>query len=210
MSFVVTLSRDDASRDVARVHDLLTSPDKKRALMKVVGVRAELELRTWFFKRDASSPNKHGWPRQHFWTRIGRRTAFDPAKTTEDRATVVVSDPALAAKIAGATIHATGAVSPITGKPTQNVSIPMQGAVYGVWPRGNPIPGLFFIRKKGGDGGFLVTREGKDGPLNFWYRLVPEVTVPKDPEALPPQEKLGAALGETAQAFFRRQTGGPN
>jgi hypothetical protein len=210
VSFVVTLGRDEGSLALRKVHDSLASPDKRRALMEVVGGRAELELRTWFFKRDASSPNKMGWPRQHFWERIGKRTAFDPAKTTEDRATVVVSDPALAAKIHGATIHATGAISPVTGKPTQNVSIPMQGAVYGRWPRGMPVPGLFFIRKKGGDGGFLVTRDEKDGPLTFWYRLVPEVTVPKDPEALPPTDQLGAALGASAQAFFRRQTGGAN
>ncbi|MFA5265208.1 MAG: hypothetical protein WC378_15405 [Opitutaceae bacterium] len=213
MSFTVnvTLARDEASRDVAIVHDLLASPEQRTALMKVVGLRAEQELKSWFIRRDAENPNKMGWPRQHFWSRIAKRTAFDPSKTTEHSTTVVVSDPALAAKVNGpTTIHATGAVSPVTGKPTQNLAIPMQGAVYGAWPRGNPVPGLFFIRSKTGVGGFLVTRDADGKGLNFFYRLVPEVTVPKDPQALPPMAELGAALGATAQAYFRRHGTGGN
>ena len=212
MSVIVRIRRDDATRDVALVHDALASGDQRKALMKVIGVRAEKELRAWFMKRDANSPNKEGWPRQHFWARLAKRTNFDPSKTTEDTATVAVSDPALAAKINGATIRPTGAISPATGKPIQNLAIPMQGAVYGVQPHANPIAGLFFIRKTNGNGGFLVTAEGegKSQRLIFWYRLVPQVTVPKDPAALPPMDQLGAALGQTAQAYFRRHGGGEN
>jgi hypothetical protein len=212
VSFFIKVGRNDASRDLGYVHRLLTESQQRTNLMKSVGVRAEQELRKWFRKRDADSPNKMGWPRQHFWARIARRTAFDPSKTTENSATVVVSDPALAAKINGATIRATGAISPATGKPTQNIAIPMQAAVYGAWPRGKPVPGLFFIRSKSGPGGFLVTAEGhgKDRKLTFFYRLVPEVTVPRDPQALPDKEQLGAALAATAVAFYRRHAGGPN
>lgn len=212
MSIAIQIRRNDATRDVALVHDRLTSSEQRTALMKVIGVRAEKELRAWFRKRDAENPNKHGWPRQHFWSRIAKRTAFDPSKTTANTATVVVSDPALAAKVNGAVIRPTGAISPATGKPTRNIAIPLQAEVYGAWPRGKPVDGLFFIRKSDGNGGFLVTAEGtgKSRHLIFWYRLLPEVTVPRDPQALPPMDRLGAALAETAQAYFRRSGGGEN
>jgi hypothetical protein len=200
MSVTVTISRNDASRDVALVHDALKSPEQRKALMKVLGTRAESELRKWFFQLDHESPNKQGWPRQHFWARIGKRTAFDPSKTTPDAATIVVSDPALAAKVYGATI-----------KPTQGrkaLAIPLVAAAYGVQPRSGIIPGLFVFRRKDGNGAFLVARDQKGGPLTFYYRLLSQVTVPKDPLALPPPALLGPALAGTAQAFFRRHSPG--
>ena len=205
----VDIGRNEATGHLAELHEQLTSDSQKIAFMKAVGVRAEGELRAWFLRRDQDSPNKHGWPRQHFWTRIARKTAFDPSKTTPDTATVVVSDPALAAKVNGATIRPTGAVSPATGKPTQNIAIPMQAAAYGNWPRAGFIPKLFFLRKTNGNGGFLVTAEGtgKSRQLTFWYRLLPEVTVPKDPQALPPKDTFGDALVDTAIDFFQRRGG---
>jgi hypothetical protein len=66
MSVIVLIGRNDATRDVALVHDALKSPDQRRALMKAVGTRAESELRAWFYQLDRESPNKQGWPRQHF------------------------------------------------------------------------------------------------------------------------------------------------
>ena len=206
MNFTVKLSRDDASRDVALVHDKLTKEDQRRALMRVVGIRAEGELTRWFRYRDRTNPNKKGWHRQHFWEKLIGDTAFDASKTNANQAVVVVSNPALAAKIQGATIHATGAISSATGKATQNIAIPMQAAAYGHWPRSKEIPGLFFIKKKGGLGGFLVARDGKG--LIFFYRLLPEVVVPKDPQALPPADKIGQALGEAALQYFRRHGSG--
>jgi len=212
MSIIVTLGRDEATREVNRLHSQLASPDQQRALMKNLGVRAEQELRGWWMRRDAETPNKMGWPRQHFWARIAKRTAFDPSKTTERSATVVVADPALAAKVNGATIRpAAGSVNPETGKPVRNLAIPMNAEAYGVLPRSGLIAGLFFIRTA--HGAFLVRRDGpagKSANLTFFYRLVPSVTVPKDPQALPPAAQLGAALVETAQDWFRARNGGQN
>src|ERR1035437_8163482 len=162
--------------------------------MKNIGVRAEAELRGWFYKRDAENPNKMGWPRQHFWNRIAQRTAFDPSKTTENTATIAVADPALAAKVNGATIRPT--------PPRKMLAIPMNAEAYGILPRSGLIPGLFVFRSTHTNGAYLVRREGNEknfGNLTFYYRLVPEVTVPKDPSALPPTAELGAKLGETAQ-----------
>lgn len=202
MSVVVTLGRDDATKDLYKLHARIGTASGRRDLMSVLGIEAENQLRAWWIKRDGNSPNKHGWPRQHFWARIARATAYDSSKTTENTATVVVADPALAAKIYGATIRPTGAISPKTGKPTQNVAIPMQGVVYGSWPREDRVPGLFFIKKTNGNGGFLVARDGSGKGLIFFYRLLPEVTVPKDPQALPPSVQLGRALVDTATDFI--------
>lgn len=204
----VDLRADGAFSQVREIYDKLSSSDQQRALMKNIGVRAEAELRGWFYRRDAENPNKMGWPRQHFWARIARVTAWDPAKTTENSATVVVADPALAAKIDGAIIR------PIA--PRQNLAIPMRPEAYGVMPRSGIIPGLFVYRSTTSNGLFLVRQGagasfGSQGAnLEFFYRLVPEVTVPKDPQALPPPAALGEALAQTASAFFRRQSGGQN
>lgn len=195
MSFLVTIGRDEATPEVARVHGLLGSPDRQKAMMNVLGVRAEQELRTWFRRRDEANPNKKGWPRQHFWNRIAKRTAFDPSKTTSASATIAVADPALSAKIDGATI-----------KPTEGrkaLSIPLQADAYGVQPRSGIIPGLFVFRVPEMEAAYLVAEENKR--LVFYYRLVPQAVVPKDPQALPPQADLGRALGETAIAFYRRE-----
>ena len=191
---------------IQKIHQQL-QPANRRGLMAVLGIAAEQALQKHFIRRDAENPNKHGWPRQHFWARLAKRTAYDPSKTTENRAAVVVSDPALAAKVNGATIRATGAVSPATGKPTKNISIPLTASAYGNWPRANTFPGMFFIPAKNGIGGFLVTRGEKGGPLNFLYRLKPEVRVPADPEALPTDTEIEAALVPQAEAYFTRKEG---
>jgi hypothetical protein len=209
MSFIVNLTHDDASRDVAAVHAKLASPEQQRALMNVVGVRAEMELRAWWIRRDAENPNAMGWPRQHFWARIAKRTAFDPSRTTERAATVVVADPALNAKIHGAVIKPTNTISPVTGKPRRALALPMNAEAYGKLPSSGLIPGLFVFRSASG-GAFLVKKEGS-GPtanLTFYYRLVPSVTVPKEPQALPPADQLGGALSETARDWYAQ--GGPS
>lgn len=200
MSFRFRIGRDDATKVVGDIHARLSSPNRT-AMMKNLGVRGEQVLKRWWERRDAETPNKHGWPRQHFWSRIAKRTAFDPSRTTESSATVVVADPALAAKINGAVI-----------KPTEGrkfLSIPLQARAYGDQPRSGRIPGLFVWRRAGDLNGsspaFLATRE--NGKLQFWWRLVPQATVPKDPLALPPTNELGEALAETAVSFFRRLGG---
>jgi hypothetical protein len=213
MSAIIKIGRDEASGAVADVHRKLTSPDQRRALMKNIGVRAEGELKNWFYKRDAESPNKMGWPRKHFWARIRQATAFDPSKTTESTATVNVADPALSPKIAD---HDT-TIRP--RPPHRALTIPMNAEAYEAGSPGNPasskIPGMFVFRSTHTNGAFLVKKEGagKVANLTFYYRLVPSVTVHPDPKALPPAAELGPKLGETAQAFYLRSgpsSGGKN
>lgn len=208
MSFTITIGRDDATRDLGNRHAQLAEPAQRKALMSVIGVRAEQELRSWWTKRDADSPNKMGWPRQHFWAGLARVTAFDPAKSTENTATVVVAHPAIAAKINGATIKPTGAISPITGKPTTRLAIPVHADAYGHWPRSGRIPGLF-VWTGGKDNDAAAYLAAKvNGVLVLFYKLVRSVTVPKDPRALPPADEMGRALAETAGDWFARNTGG--
>lgn len=202
MSFRVEAKMDNALRDLRSVHEQLSSGEAQRSLMKVVGVAAEGELRAWFIRRDNENPNKQGWPRQHFWQRIRRATAFDPSRTTTDTATITVSDPAFAAKLQGATIR------PTEGR--KFLALPMNAEAYGKTPRDGLIPGLFFLRSTAANGGFLVQHGGgafddRSANLVFFYRLVPQVTVPKDPEALPPLDQLGEKLGQVAQDFFARR-----
>lgn len=196
----VTIVKDTATPEVQRIWDLI-APGRRKPLMTVLGREAERVHRAWFRTREADSPNKQGWPRQHFWARIRTATAFDPSRTTDDRAVVTVSDPALGAKVHGGTWGA---------KESKNLAISLRPEVYGVRPRASTIPGLFFLPSlRGGNTvGWLAThgnpQTGAQG-ITAWWRLQRRVTVPADPRALPQPADVGTALAARAQSFFVRR-----
>jgi hypothetical protein len=193
MSAEIKILRDEATPALSSLHASL-APARRRALCGVLGKKLEGVYRAWFRSREADSPNKMGWPRQHFWSRIAKATAFDPSQTTAERAVVVVSDPAIGMKVTGGTIRP---------KQAKFLAIPLRPEAYGVRPSARTIPGIFFVRSKGANGGFLATHEGK--ALRVYWRLVAKVTQQADPRALPPQGQVAAELLRTASSFVARQ-----
>lgn len=174
-------------------------PGRRRPLLNVLGRTAEKSLRRHFRSRQADSPNRMGWERQNFWSRLAKATAYDPARTTEDgKAYVVIADGAINAKVFGGTWGA---------KQSKYLAIPLQEEVYGVRPSANTIPGLHFIpSKRGGNTvGWLAAPDGAGGKDTFYWRLQKTVTVQPDPRALPDPATLGQELVGQAEAFLLRE-----
>ena len=193
---IVIAVKDHATEPLKRLHGSL-APSKRAGLMAVLGRTGEKVYRAHFRKREMTTPNKMGWPRQHFWARIAKATAYDASKTTADQAVVAISDPALAAKIDGATIR------PKAGR--RMLAIPMRAEAYGIMPSSGQIPGLFLLGGKNGGALYLGKRDGgKFNNLALYYRLVPKVVVTADPNALPRVADVSAELLQTAVSYINR------
>jgi hypothetical protein len=194
----VTITHDTATARLAELHAAI-APGRRQGLMNVLGRTAEKEYRSWFRTREMTSANKKGWPRQHFWARISRATAFSASQTTDSQATVVISDPAIRAKVRGAVIRPTGG--------RKALAIPLRAEAYGVRPSSGIIPGLFVVGGKAGRPAYLAKREaGGFRNLTLYYRLVSSVTVPADPQALPDSSAVSRALVLAAAQFLLRKS----
>lgn len=168
------------------------SPQQRKMMLTRLGKELEVLLKKHFAKRDQEG-NQQGFPRSHFWAReVRAKTAFREA--TDTKATVGVDSPAFAFKLSGGTIR--------PGPGRRALALPMRGEAAGVLPRSGVIPGLFPIRSSVLGKAWLAAREG--GALRFYFRLVPSVHQDKDPDALPPEADLKAALEERADKEIQR------
>lgn len=122
--------QDGVSPELARLHEALTGP-QRADLHQEMGLSLRDLLVAHFEQRDRE-PNKRGWPKTHFWGRMRRATSL--ASATAQQAVVTVADPAMAAKVKGATIRPSGKPSPATGKPIRNIAIPLRSEAYGSRP----------------------------------------------------------------------------
>lgn len=189
MAIQINLNLKDSARPtIAAIADGLKN---RRGLHAVLGKRTELELRDHFARRE-QSPNKRGWPKQHFWSRIRKATAFLSAD--DSGATVRVSDPALAQKIHGGTI---------TPKEGKYLTLPAIAAAYGRSPRLNKSLRPM-VRYQGGQRRAVALQDKKSGTV--WYWLVKSVTQQADPHALPADATVRSALVEEAGDYLDRLT----
>jgi hypothetical protein len=157
------------------------SPAQRKLMMQRLGEELEKQLKAHFAKREGEG-NKQGFPPQHFWNREVRdKTALREA--TADRAVVGIDSAKFRFKVNGGTIR--------PGPGRRLLAIPVRAEAYGVLPRDNTIPGLFFKKMAGGKM-YLAAKDGS--ALRVYWRLVPSVTQAPDPRALPPTEQLKAAL----------------
>lgn len=157
-------------------------PVQRRAMMGRLGKEIEVQLKKHFLARDQDSPNKHGFPRSHWWAReVRAKTAL--RSFDANGATVGIASSQFALKLSG------GTVKPGPGR--RLLALPLRAEAYGVYPRAGTIPGLFFKKLTGGRM-YLAASDGT--ALRVYWRLVPAVVIPADPRALPPPDQLRAAL----------------
>lgn len=203
-----------AEREVAvllqlNVNDLATptladiwgrvAPNRRKGLMSVLGRRAERSYKKWFRDRDRTSPNAKAWPRKHFWAGVARSTVYVPSQTTDDAATVSITDPRFRIKVRGGTIRP---------KQAKALAVPLNAAAYEAgFPRAGRIPNLALVWAKNSSGnvlGYLGRWEAGDGVV-LYYVLLRSVTVAADPQALPARAAINSELEVEADAFLRRQ-----
>jgi hypothetical protein len=167
-------------------------PAQRKAMLSRLGKELEVQLKRHFQQRDQDSPNEKGFPRSHFWNReVRAKTAL--REVTADAAKIGIDSRPFRMKVTGGTIR--------PGPGRKLLSIPLRGEVYGIYPRAGTIPGLFFKKMTGGRM-YLAARDGQ--ALRVYWRLVPAVTIPEDPRALPPPEQLRAALDVRADKEIKR------
>lgn len=167
-----------------KLRALLTqlSPAQRVSMLQRLAREVEVRLKRHFSAREAEG-NRHNFPRTHWWAReVAAKTGV--REVTPDSAKVGVASPQFAFKLRGGTIRPKGG--------RKLLAIPLRGEAYGVLPRANTIPGLFFIKLRTGGRMYLATREGD--ALRVYWRLVPRATIPPDPRALPPAADLQRAL----------------
>jgi hypothetical protein len=197
MDLTITVTQDDLSPAIRR---LISAIDPAR-LMQVAGKRLEIEMRKHFLDLDRR-PNKRGWPSRHFWSRISKSTAL--GAVSRDSATVSVSDPAFWAKKQGATIR------PKRGK---FLAIPATAAAYAAGsPREGGAPELSFDRQVNPATGrmqFCLSVKSSNTASTVWYWLARQTTVPADPDALPREIHLKAAILDSIESFVARNSGVP-
>lgn len=198
-SVTITLTDRGAGRRLDQLSADLAPGPGRQALHDVLGRTAEGELRRHFLAKNRSNPNRQGWKRQNFWSRIRSATTFDPARTDDDGAVVVIADPAIKAHLYGGTWGA---------RTAKYLAIPIHPQAYGVRPGSGIIPGLKFhpSQRGGNTAGWLYAEAS--GVRTYFYRLQKTVTVPRDPTALPDPQALGASLARAGRAYLTRNPGG--
>ena len=163
------------------------TPAQRRAMLARLAKEVEVQMRRHFTRRDQEG-NRQGFPRTHSWAReVAAKTGV--RAVTADSATIGVASPQFAFKLRGGTIRPKGG--------RKLLAIPTRAEAYGVLPRAGTIPGLFVVKLRTGGRMYLATREGD--ALRVYWRLVPSVTIPADPRALPPTIDLQKAIETRAE-----------
>ncbi|HSI15709.1 MAG TPA: hypothetical protein VK961_26920 [Chthoniobacter sp.] len=160
------------------------------ALYKDCGRRLVNELRTWFTGRDAEDSPKH--PNStHFWADV-RGSVQNPV-SVPNGVTVEILDPRFAQKVFGGTI---------TAKNVDALTVPISPLAHG--RRASVFEeetGYRLFRPKGHN----VLDAIIGGEVVPIYALVKSVTQSADPNALPPDAQLEAAVLDTAEKHLARQ-----
>ena len=181
----VTIIKDTATPELK---EMIRKVDPPRPLLSVLGRKLEGVLRKHFAEKEALPPKRAGWPKQHFWEQVRNATTFTGATDTE--AVVTVADPRFAMRVHGGDIYP---------KEKRALAIPQDPRAAGIYPSAHLIPGVFKVKGTNR----LVIKE--NGALVTLWRLYSHVTMPKDPTALPTDEKINSELIKTADDFLMRK-----
>ncbi|MEO0510551.1 MAG: hypothetical protein AAF065_11905 [Verrucomicrobiota bacterium] len=192
MQTKITVNSEATQQKLRETASLVDGP-KRAELMQVLGKGLETDLRGHFIKKNRR-PNKRGYPKRNFWRDIS--TATNLKSATSSQATVAISDPRINPHVFGATI---------VPRRSKFLALPMQPEAYGVMPRSNVFPDMFFLPRKKKGGGFLA-RKNSDGSNRLMYFLTKSVKIPKDPDALPKQSEIDKNALRRAQRFIDRAT----
>lgn len=168
------------------------------ALLNVAGRELANQLVQWFRGRDRSSANKLSPRRSHFWLAVSR-TVGQPFQSGHNAISVTIAHPDIAMKVFGGTI---------TPKEASALTIPVEERAYDrTAATFEQETGLKLVLVQTGKGDFekAVLAVKENGGLTVEYLLTPKVEQEADPDALPPQSQLEAAILARAQSYANRE-----
>lgn len=181
----ITIAKDEVTPDLRKLLKLAARDGGLRAVMGRAGAN---ELRKHFRARNRT-PNKLGGKRQNFWSRVAQ--SVNSPRDKGRKIVIPINHPAIAQKVFGGTIRASKA---------KNLAIPLVPAAYGKSPR--VMDGLTFAMNAAGVK-MLGTKEG--GIFRAYYLLKKSVTQRPDPQALPKDSVMAAAIRKAAEIRLRRK-----
>lgn len=181
----IRLNKDEVTPHLRK---LLRQAGTNGPLAKVLGRAGANELKKHFRARNASSPNKLGGSRTNFWTAVG--ASVQNPNILPGRIVISINHPAIAQKVYGGTISA---------KKLKNLAIPIHPKAHGKSPR--VFTNLQFAMTRAGTS-LLGLRE--NGGIIWLYVLKPSVHQDRDPEALPKDATMAAALERAGDIHLRR------
>lgn len=181
MSVNLRLTGDEVSPDLTRLMRSST------AVGKIAGVAMRNSLISHFRAKNAK-PNRLGGQRTNFWLAVGN-TCSAPA-ATGGKVVVSIRHPHVTAHVYGTTIKP---------KKARMLAIPVAAEGHGKSPRS--ISGLRCVYS--GKRPVALALDGKT-----IYVLKMSQRIPKDPTALPPDERVVAAVDRAVGIWMARQRGG--
>lgn len=180
----IKLDRDEVTPHLRK---LLREAEANGPLARVLGRAGANELRKHLRARNRK-PNKLGGRRTNFWSRVAE--SVQSPRSVPGRIVISVTHPAIAQKVFGGTI---------TARKAKNLAIPIAPEAHGQSPR--VMSGLVFAMTRAGVK--LLGLPG-NGAVKWLYVLKPSVTQSADPEALPKDAAMGAALEKAGEIHLRR------
>ena len=156
-------------------------------LARVLGRAASNELKSHFRALNSSQPNKLGGRRTNFWSRVAQ--SVQSPKTEPGKIVIPINHPAIAQKVFGGTISA---------RKAKNLAIPIAPQAHGKSPR--VFSNLIFAISQRGNK-LLGARIA--GIVVWLYVLKKSVSQARDPNALPSDAKVGAAMEKAGDILLR-------
>jgi hypothetical protein len=154
----------------------------------VLGRAGANELKKHFRARNTANPNQLGGARTNFWTAVG--ASVQSPNLLPRRIVISITHPAIAQKVYGGTI---------TAKKRKHLAIPIDPKAHGKSPR--VFTNLQYAMTGTGTK-LLGLRE--NGGMVWLYVLKPSVSQSRDPDALPKDAVMAAALERAGDIHLRR------
>lgn len=220
MTITIHADTADTKAFLVRITGQLQS---RRSLHAALGNRLADALQDHFRARNAE-PNRMQAPKTNYWNQLAEATQV--TSVTDEQAVVSIADARFRIQLFGGTIRPTGGrrfltiplVPQARGRRVAEYEKATGHKLFRLPNTGvlvertdmNGSPDRFAARRTTGvirgKTGFRTIGIGGGSLLRTVYALKTSVTVPRDPEAMPAQTELVAALQDEANDWISRQT----
>lgn len=166
-------------------------------LLPVLARSATNTIRNHFDMLESTRPNKLGGARQHYYSGARAGTSF---VIDGDYAVIGIRQVGMRLRYYGGTVHAGANISPVTGKPTKYLTIPVTAESYGhrasdfddmkvLWGSNGP-----YALARVTSGSIARGAGASTSSVEVLFALKQEVTVEGDETMLPEPEALSDAM----------------